>query len=92
MTRKERVMTAIRHQTPDQVPTGEIHIQPELCSRLLGKEYPLDYQHFERDAAVRTLLDMDVVNMGGMAGMGGGKHTGREAYCTNNLWADLCAG
>ncbi len=64
MTRKERVMTAICHQTPDQVPTGEIHIQPELCSRLLGKEYPLDYQHFERDAAVRTLLDMDVVNMG----------------------------
>lgn len=40
MTRKERVMTAICHQTPDQVPTGEIHIQPELCSRLLGKEYP----------------------------------------------------
>lgn len=64
MTKVERVMAAIQHQTPDRVPTGEIHIQPGLCCRLLGKEYPQDYQHFERDATVRKLLGMDVVNMG----------------------------
>ena len=64
MKKIERVMAAIEHRTPDRVPTGEIHIQPGLCCRLLGREYPGDYQSFERDAAVRELLGMDVVNMG----------------------------
>ena len=64
MTKRERVMTAIRHMTPDRVPKGEVHIQPEVCCRLLHRQYPMDYQSFERDATVRELLRMDVVNMG----------------------------
>lgn len=64
MTKQERVMASICHMRPDRVPKGEIHIQPQVCNRLLKKSYPMDYQHFERDAAVRELLHMDVVNMG----------------------------
>lgn len=64
MTRKERVMAAIRHQKTDKVPKGEVYIQPKVSNALLGKEYPLDHQHFDRDVAVRKLLNMDVVNVG----------------------------
>lgn len=64
MNKIERVMAAIRHQIPDRVPKGELHIQPELANRILMKEYPLDYQHFERDVAIRQALNMDLVNVG----------------------------
>lgn len=64
MTKRERVQAAIEHRTPDRAPVGEIHIQPGLCGRLLGRECSQAYQDFERDAAVRDLLGMDVVNMG----------------------------
>ncbi len=64
MTKKERVMAAIRHQKTDRVPKGEIYIQPKVSNALLGRDYPLDHQHFERDAAVRKLLNMDLINVG----------------------------
>lgn len=64
MTHKERLWAAIRHQPSDRVPVGETSIDGNLANRLLGAQYPLDYQHFERDLAVRRLLDMDLVNMG----------------------------
>lgn len=64
MTRKERVMAAIRHQETDRVPKGEVYIQPKVSNALLKKDYPLDHQHFERDVAVRKLLNMDLVNVG----------------------------
>ena len=57
-------MAAIRHQETDRVPKGEVYIQPKVSNALLGKDYPLDHQHFERDAAVRKLLNMDLVNAG----------------------------
>ena len=64
MTKKERVMAAIHHQETDRVPKGEVYIQPKVSNALLGKDYPLDHQHFERDVAVRKLLNMDLVNAG----------------------------
>lgn len=64
MTRKERVMAAIRHQETDRIPKGEVYIQPKVANVLLGKDYPLDHQHFERDVEVRKLLNMDLVNVG----------------------------
>lgn len=64
MTKKERVWAAIRHQEADRVPKGELYIQPDIANKLLGKEYPKDHQHFERDRAVRELLHMDLVNVG----------------------------
>lgn len=64
MTKKERVLAAIRHQETDRVPKGEVYIQPQVANALLGKEYPADHQHFERDVEVRRLLNMDVVNVG----------------------------
>lgn len=57
-------MAAICHQKPDRVPKGELHIEGELANRLLGKEFPLTYECFEREIAVRQLLHMDLVNVG----------------------------
>ena len=64
MTKKERVLAAIHHQEPDKIPKEELYIQPQIANKLLGKEYPLDHQHYERDKAVRELLHMDVINVG----------------------------
>lgn len=64
MTKKERVMAAIRHQETDRVPKGELHIEGELANRLLGREYPLTYECFERERDIRALLRMDLVNVG----------------------------
>lgn len=64
MTHKERVWAAIHHQQSDCVPKGESWIDGRLANRLMGTDYPTDYQHFERDLAVRKLLGMDLVNVG----------------------------
>lgn len=64
MTKRERVLAAIHHQKTDKIPKGELYIQPHLANALLEAEYPLDYQHFERDKAVRELLHMDIINVG----------------------------
>lgn len=64
MTKKERVLAAINHRQPDRVPKGELHIEADLANYLLERVYPLSYEHFEREVAVRTLLQMDLVNVG----------------------------
>jgi uroporphyrinogen decarboxylase len=64
MTKKERVLAAINLQETDKVPKGEIYIESNIANKLLGKEYPLEYQHFQREKEVRELLHMDLVNLG----------------------------
>lgn len=64
MTKKERVLAAIHHQETDRVPKGELHIEGDLANRLLRRNYPLTYECFEREKAVRELLRMDLVNVG----------------------------
>ncbi len=64
MNKRERVRCAIAHREPDRVPKGELCIEADLANRLLHKTYPDDYQHFERDLAVRQLLNIDLVNIG----------------------------
>lgn len=64
MTHKERVWAAIRHLPSDRIPKGESWIDGGLANRLLGTNYPQDYQHFERDWAIRKFLGMDLVNVG----------------------------
>jgi uroporphyrinogen decarboxylase len=64
MTKKERVRTTLAHREPDRVPMGELAIEPGIANRLLGSSYPGDYQHYERDRAVRERLGIDFVNMG----------------------------
>lgn len=64
MTKKERVINAIEHREADRIPKGEICIEGELANKLLNKEYPLDYQHYERDLNVRRLLNTDLINLG----------------------------
>lgn len=64
MTKKERVLAAIKGDETDRVPKGELHIAGELANRLLGMDYPKTYECFERERAVRELLHMDLVNVG----------------------------
>ncbi len=64
MTKKERVRAAIAHKETNKVPKGEIFIESNIANKLLGKDYPLDYQYFEREKNVRELLHMDLVNLG----------------------------
>ena len=64
MTSRDRIFQAINHQEPDKVPKGELSIQAGLANRLIGCEYPDDYQHFQRDKKVRELLSIDLINLG----------------------------
>jgi uroporphyrinogen decarboxylase len=64
MTKRERVLTALAHRESDRVPKGELWIDPGLANRLMGTDYPADYQHFERDRTVREFLNIDLVNVG----------------------------
>ncbi len=64
MTKKERVLAAIKHLPVDRVPKGESWIDGDLANKILGKNYPTDYQHFERDRHIREYLNMDFVNVG----------------------------
>ncbi len=64
MTKKERVREVISYRATNKVPKGEIFIESNIANKLLGKDYPLDYQYFEREKEVRELLHMDMVNLG----------------------------
>ena len=64
MTKRERMMTTLAHREPDQVPKGELSIESGIANRLLKTHYPCDYQHFERDKAVRDFLNIDFINLG----------------------------
>jgi uroporphyrinogen decarboxylase len=64
MTKVERMEAAFAHRESDRVPKGELCIESGIANRLLGKDYPADYQHFERDLAVRQLLGIDFINIG----------------------------
>lgn len=64
MTKKERVLSAFSHKEADRIPKGEVWIEGSLANRLLKKNYPLDYQHYERDKEVRELLNIDLINLG----------------------------
>jgi uroporphyrinogen decarboxylase len=55
---------AFAHVESDRVPRGELCIESDIANRLLGAEYPADYQHFDRDLAVRRLLGIDFINLG----------------------------
>ena len=64
MTKKERVFAALAHQPVDRVPKGETWIDGKLSNKILNTDYPVSYQHFERDKHIREFLNMDLVNVG----------------------------
>jgi len=64
MTHRERILAALRHQPVDRLPKGEIGVEAELANRLMGTNYPLDFQHYERELAIRNFLDMDIIVVG----------------------------
>lgn len=55
---------ALRHIEADRVPKGEICVAPGIANALLGKQYPSDYLHYQREKEVREFLNMDFVNLG----------------------------
>ena len=68
MTRCERVQMAIMHREADRIPKGELSIEYDIANRLLRKNYPPDYQHYQRDKDVRDLLNIDLINLGDWPG------------------------
>jgi uroporphyrinogen decarboxylase len=46
MTKRERMRAAFAHRESDRVPKGEICVEGGIANRLLGRDYPADYQHF----------------------------------------------
>ena len=64
MKRRERVLNALLHKEGDRIPKGETWIDGSLANKLLGSDYPLDYQSYERDLKIRDLLNMDLINLG----------------------------
>lgn len=64
MTKRQRVLTALEHREPDRIPKGETWIDGRLANRIMHTDFPLDYQFFERDKAIRDYLEMDLINVG----------------------------
>lgn len=64
MTKRERVKNALNHRKVDKIPKGELAIDAALANRLLGGGYSEAFQDFERELAVRKLLQMDFINIG----------------------------
>lgn len=64
MTKRQRVLAALQHRQPDQIPKGETWIDARLANRIMNTDYPLEYQSFERDKAIRDYLEMDLINVG----------------------------
>lgn len=63
MTKKERVLAAIRHQETDKVPKGELMIADGLLDRLLPEPEYQEMSYMARQLAVRERLHMDLVNI-----------------------------
>lgn len=68
MTKKERVKNALAHRPVDKIPKGEIAIQPGIANKLLGGGYSEAFQDFDREKAVRELLNIDFINVGDWPG------------------------
>jgi uroporphyrinogen decarboxylase len=64
MTKRERVLNAIAHKEGDRVPKGELVISGVLANKLLGRGYPPDYQHAQREKDIREFLNIDIINLG----------------------------
>lgn len=64
MTKKERVLNALSHKSVDRVPKGETWIDGNLANKIMGTNFPTDYQHYERDLKIRSFLNMDLINVG----------------------------
>lgn len=83
MTKRERMMSAIRHIQPDRLPCGELAIEAEVANRLLGGGFNLAFQDFEREKAVRALLDIDFINVGDWPVWQIGEDASGAALCTS---------
>lgn len=64
MTKRERVYNALMHKAIDKIPKGELAIDAGLANKLLGGGYSEEFQNFEREKAVRELLNIDYINVG----------------------------
>lgn len=63
MTKKERITCTISHKEPDKVPKGELAIEGNIASNLLGKEIYEKLESMQREIEVRKLLNIDFINI-----------------------------
>lgn len=64
MTKRERMYNALAHKPVDKIPKGELSISPAFANKILGGGYSEAFQDFDREKAVRELLNMDFINVG----------------------------
>lgn len=64
MTKRERMYNALAHKPVDKIPKGELAISPKFANKILGGGYAETFQDFDREKAVRELLNMDFINIG----------------------------
>lgn len=63
MTKRERVLAAIRHQQPDRVPKGEMLIESGLIDALLAGKGADALSPLMRQIEVRKLLGIDLISI-----------------------------
>lgn len=61
MTKKERVLAAIRHQPTDRIPKGDLLIENGLLKKLLPEEQYGHLSPMAQQIAVRELLNCDIM-------------------------------
>lgn len=63
MTKRERVLAAIRHQPVDKIPKGDLLIENGLLQKLLGEEKYQELSPMAQQLAVREKLHCDLIDV-----------------------------
>ena len=63
MDKKQRVISAIRHEQPDRVPKGDLAIENGLLRALIGDERFDESTEYERQLAARRVLGADLIDI-----------------------------
>jgi uroporphyrinogen decarboxylase len=62
MTKRERVLNSLFHKPVDRVPKGETWIDGNLANKIMGTNFPTDYQHYEREKNLINMLNIKGVS------------------------------
>ena len=80
MNKKERIYNALSHQKVDKIPKGELAIDAHLANVILDGKFNEDFQDFDREIAIRKLLNIDYINIGEWPGDKVGMQDGIPVY------------
>ncbi len=64
MTKKERVLAALRRQPVDRIPAGDVAVENDFAQKLLGPGYSDAFMDYDREKAVRDRLNTDLIVLG----------------------------